>query len=85
MNQKFVLRQEADEKYLDQSEGDKLYINEPITENIDIKNKKIINSGSPEDLGDLVNKQYVDNKFIEKETLVFFQNKNEETYAKKPT
>ena len=50
MNQKFVLRQEADEKYLDQSEGDKLYINEPITENIDIKNKKIINSGSPVDL-----------------------------------
>ena len=48
-----------------------------------MKNKKIINSGSPEDLGDLVNKQYVDNKFIEKETLVHFQNKNEETFARK--
>ena len=83
MNQKFVLRQEADEKYLDKTEGDKFYLNEPITENIDIKNKKIINSGSPEDLGDLVNKQYVDNKFIEKETLVRFQNSNEKTYAKK--
>src|SRR5271154_238017 len=83
MSQKFVSKQEADQKYLDKSEGDNLYINEPITENIDIKNKKIINSGSPEDLGDLVNKKYVDNKFSEKETLVRFQNRNEETYAKK--
>ena len=41
MNQKFVSKQEADEKYLDQAEGDKLYINEPIIENIDMKNKKI--------------------------------------------
>ena len=60
MSQKFVLRQEADEKFLDKSEGYKLYINEPVTENIDIKNKKIINSGSPEDFGDLVNKKYID-------------------------
>src|SRR3981189_18847 len=64
----------------------------------DLKSKKIINSGLPTDLTDLTNKQYVDqhvgqyldngfrilhNKFIEKETLVYFQNKNEETYAKK--
>ena len=80
MHQKF---NEMDSKYLDQTEGDKMYINEPITENIDIKNKKIINSDSPKDFGDLVNKQYVDNKFIEKETLVLFQNSNEKTYAKK--
>src|SRR5271156_3284758 len=42
MNQKFVSKQEAEEKYLDQTEGDKLYINEPITENIDMKDKKKI-------------------------------------------
>src|SRR5258708_658852 len=59
MSQKFVSKQEA-EKFLDQQEGDKFYLNEPITENIDMKNKKIINSGPPEDLGDLVNKQYID-------------------------
>ena len=40
MNQKFVSKQEAKEKYLDKSEGDKFYLNKPITENIDIKSKK---------------------------------------------
>ena len=50
LEQKF---DEFDKKYLDKSEADqvlqtfrtesnKLYINEPITENIDMKNKKII-------------------------------------------
>ena len=48
-----------------------------------MKNKKIINSGEPQDLGDLVNKKYVDNKFIEKDTLLRFQNRNEETFARK--
>src|SRR5271156_4416781 len=110
MNQKFS---EMDTKYLDKGEGDKLYINEPITENIDIKDKKISSSAVPTDSHDLVNKyyvdesvrslvadhsreehdwidqnyaskgeidnlvnkKYVDNKFIEKETLVHFQNK----------
>src|SRR5258708_12249317 len=55
-----VSKEEGDKKYLVKSEGDKVYVNKPITENIDMKNKKIINSGSPEDLGDLVNKQYID-------------------------
>jgi len=60
MNQKFVSKQEAEEKYLDQTEGDKLYINEPITENIDMKDKKISSSAVPTDSHDLVNKYYVD-------------------------
>src|SRR3977135_4748867 len=77
------LKSEIDSKYLDENEADRLFVNEPISENIDMKNKKIINSGLPKDFGDLTNKQYVDNKFIEKETLVHFQNKNEETFARK--
>src|SRR3981189_2184288 len=92
------LKSEIDSKYLDETEANRIYVNEPISENIDMKNKKIINSGLPTDPTDLTNKQYVDqhvgqyldngfrllhNKFIEKETLVYFQNKNEETYAKK--
>src|SRR3981189_405645 len=92
------LKSEIDSKYLDETEADRIYVNEPISENIDMKNKKIINSGLPTDPTDLTNKQYVDqhvgqyldngfrqlhNKFIEKETLVYFQNKNEEQYAKK--
>src|SRR5271156_4030379 len=60
MNQKFVSKQEAEEKYLDQTEGVKLYINEPITENIDMKDKKISSSPVPTDSHDLVNKYYVD-------------------------
>src|SRR5271156_2963142 len=121
MNQKFVSKQEAEEKYLDQTEGDKLYINEPITENIDMKDKKISSSAVPTDSHDLVNKyyvdesvrslvadhsreeqdwigqnyaskgeidnlvnkKYVDNKFIEKETLIYFQNSNEVKFATK--
>ena len=43
-NLKSELLNEIDKKYLDKSEGDKLYLNEPITENVDLKNKKIINS-----------------------------------------
>src|SRR3981189_2955942 len=89
------LKSEIDSKF---EEADRIYVNEPISENIDMKNKKIINSGLPTDPTDLTNKQYVDqhvgqyldngfrqlhNKFIEKETLVYFQNKNEEQYAKK--
>ena len=42
MNQKFVSKQEADKKYLDKSEGDQFYINEPITENMDMKDKKFL-------------------------------------------
>ena len=92
------LKSEIDSKYLDETEANRIYVNEPISENIDMKNKKIINSGLPTDPTDLTNKQYVDqhvgqyldngfrqlhNKFIEKETLVYFQNKNEQTYATK--
>src|SRR5277367_5767697 len=88
------LKNEIDSKYLEENEADHLFVNEPISENIDMKSKKIINSGLPTDPTDLTNKQYVDqhvdngihllhNKFIEKETLVQFQNKNEEQYAKK--
>src|SRR5271156_5977476 len=57
MNQKFS---EMDTKYLDKGEGDKFYINEPITENIDMKDKKISSSAVPSDSHDLVNKYYVD-------------------------
>ena len=57
MNQKFS---EMDSKFLDKTDGDKLYINEPITENIDMKDKKIISSAVPSDSHDLVNKHYVD-------------------------
>ena len=57
MNQKFS---EMDTKYLDKTEGDQFYINEPITENIDMKNKKIVSSAVPSDSHDLVNKHYVD-------------------------
>src|SRR3981189_673705 len=84
------LKSEIDSKYLDETEADRIYVNEPISENIDMKSKKIINSGLPTDPTDLTNKQYVDqhvrqlhNKFIEKETLVYFHNKNEKTYATK--
>src|SRR5204863_7104201 len=77
------LKSEIDLKYLDENEAAERYVNEPISENIDMKNQKIINSDDPQDSGDLVNKKYVDNKFIEKGTLVKFQNNNEQSYVKK--
>ena len=65
------LKSEIDSKYLDENEAGERYVNEPISENIDMKNKKIINSDDPKDSGDLVTKKYVDDGFrrIEKETL----------------
>src|SRR5436190_12598544 len=71
------LKSEIDSKYLDETEADLFYINDPISENIDLRGRKIINSGEPKDFGDLVNKKYVDNQFIQNESL------DELTYAKK--
>src|SRR5437773_8957979 len=71
------LKSEIDSKYLDETEADLFYINDPISENIDLRGRKIINSGEPKDFGDLVNKKYVDNQFIQNESL------DELTYVKK--
>src|SRR6266853_3210462 len=67
LNQKFVTHEEADswktefeEKFLDKPEADKLYINEPITENLNMKSKKIENVGEPKSGHHAVNKKYVD-------------------------
>src|SRR5437773_10204654 len=71
------LKSEIDLKYLDETEADIFYINDTISENIDLRGRKIINSGEPKDFRDLVNKKYVDNQFIQNESL------DELTYAKK--
>src|SRR3981189_3724425 len=36
------LKNEIDSKYLDENEADRMYINEPISENIDMKSKKLL-------------------------------------------
>src|SRR5437773_560907 len=73
------LKSEIDLKYLDENEADLFYINDPISENIDLRGRKIINSGEPKDFGDLilVNKKYVDNQLTQNESL------DELTYVKK--
>src|SRR6266853_5970392 len=73
LNQKFVTHEilntshetwktEFEGKFLDKPEADKLYLNEPITENLNMKSKKIENVGEPKSGHHAVNKKYMDEK-----------------------
>src|SRR6266853_3402272 len=78
LKQQFVTHKEVEDKFLDKPEADELYINEPITENLDMKNKRILNlTQTPEDQYEVTNKKYVDDLLKE------IRNEYKATYAKK--
>src|SRR6266853_785550 len=78
LKQQFVTHKEVEDKFLDKPEADRTYINEPITENLDMKNKRILNlTQTPEDQYEVTNKKYVD------DLMKGIRNEYESTYAKK--
>src|SRR6266853_1619858 len=78
LKQQFVTHKEVEDKFLDKPEADELYINEPITENLDMKNKRMLNlTQTPEDQYEVTNKKYVD------DLMKGMRNEYESTYAKK--
>ena len=76
----FISKDEASRDFVSKGEAAKLYISLPISEKIDINNKRIINYTTfPTKEHDVTNKKYVDeqNKILELKIIEIVKNQNQ--------